>query len=121
MCSYRIEDDHSIKQADATDIQPGQVTLGHMLYNLPVSISPPSSFLSDIPPQALSIFSTIINDTVALADKHLEPLVRLIKGIVRRFGESAQRNRLLFVEVASLTSPPYARHVTISRFCSLEI
>lgn len=37
MCSYRIEDDHSIKQtSNNTEISPGQVSLGHLLYNIPV-------------------------------------------------------------------------------------
>lgn len=76
MCSYRIEDDNSIKQANATDFQPGQVSLGHMLYNLPVSNRGGVSSILTLR-QALSIFSLILNDAVALTDKHLEVVVQI--------------------------------------------
>lgn len=37
MCSYRIEDDNSIKQTNnSLEFEPGHVSLGHLLYNIPV-------------------------------------------------------------------------------------
>ncbi|CAE7506581.1 unnamed protein product, partial [Symbiodinium microadriaticum] len=88
MCSYKIENDEMTSRPPALDSSkdldlPGDVTLGHLLFNIPT----------------LSVFSDILNDRVAVSNKQLEPLLRLIRGVVRKFGETVSRNRMMFVEV----------------------
>ena len=46
----------------------------------------------------LDVFSTILNDPHVQQVPHMEPLLRLIKSVVRKFGEMSHRNHLLFVE-----------------------
>jgi timeless len=66
-------------------------TLGHLLFNI----------------HTLTVFDTILQNTGFIAaNKYLQPLVELIRSVVRRFFLLAQRNHLLFVDV--LLQHPHA-------------
>jgi hypothetical protein len=61
---------------------PAPLTLGYLLFNL----------------HTMNAFSQFLNDVAAQTNKKLMPLMSLAKTIVRRFGETAQKNHLLFAE-----------------------
>jgi timeless len=66
-----------------SDSQEEEVSLGFMLFNI----------------QTLDVFNKIINDRDVYDNKAMEPLLRLVKSIVRRFGQAAAKNHMLFVEL----------------------
>jgi len=68
------------------------LTLAHMLFNI----------------QTIAVFEKILNDTDGRLMKELEPLVRLIKNLVRTLGELSAKNHLIFVEM--LLQHPHAQH-----------
>lgn len=73
----------STTAAAALDSAPqDEVSLGFMLFNI----------------HTLEVFSTIVNDRTMYDNKQMEPLLRLILCIIRRFGEAANKNHMLFVE-----------------------
>ena len=74
-----------------TTTDPDQVSLGFMLYNI----------------HTLEVFSTIVNDRDVYTNSSLEPLVRLIKAILRRFFGAATKNRMLFVELLFVHPRPH--------------
>jgi hypothetical protein len=76
----------SVHTASTQQSAPGSnddVSLGFMLFNF----------------QTLEAFEKIVNDRAAYDNKALEPLIRLIKSILRRFGEAAAKNHMLYVEL----------------------
>mmetsp|Transcript_7748 Transcript_7748/g.11504 ORF Transcript_7748/g.11504 Transcript_7748/m.11504 type:complete len:1128 (+) Transcript_7748:67-3450(+) len=82
LCSYKFEDDNISRTSLDPNNVGKEVTLGHLLFNL----------------QTLNVFNSLLGDKAAATDKSLEPMLRLIRGIVRRFGEEAERNHMMFVE-----------------------
>ena len=58
------------------------VALGYLLFNV----------------HTMAVFATLLNDASIQNDKVLVMLVSLAKAVVRRFGEVAEKNRMLFVE-----------------------
>lgn len=89
MCMQKIE--IGIKLPDQGDSQR-DLTLAHMLFNI----------------QTIVVFEKILNDTDRRVMKQLEPLVRLIKNLVRTLGELSSKNHLIFVEM--LLQHPHAQH-----------
>ena len=77
MCSFKLENDSPPSPHNT------EVSLGHILFNIRV----------------LSVFNTILHDPVAQVQPPLEPLLRLLRTVVRRFGETVTKNPLAFVEV----------------------
>eukprot|EP01041_Mallomonas_annulata_P004720 gene4720-9367_t len=106
LCAYKVDldtdglstiqsnDNHvnvnSSSQVDVTNSDSSSasssVSLGHMLFNV----------------QTLTAFSNILNDPSALIDKTMEPLIRLLKVITRRFVQLSQKNHMIFVEALFL-------------------
>jgi hypothetical protein len=76
-----------ISNSSFSDTPYEEVHLGFMLFNV----------------QTLSVFSTIASDPEVCSNapryNHLRPLVALIHSLVRRFGDAASKNRMLFVEL----------------------
>lgn len=69
--------------ADSAAGAGDEVSLGFMLFNF----------------HTLEVFERIVNDRDCYANPTMEPLLRLVKAIVRRFGEAADKNRMLYVEL----------------------
>jgi hypothetical protein len=61
---------------------PAPMTLGYILFNI----------------STMNSFTLLLNDSTAQTNKTLAPLMSLAKTIIRRFGDAAQKNPLLFVE-----------------------
>jgi hypothetical protein len=62
--------------------EPEPLTLGHLLFNL----------------STLSVFTDILSDSYSSKQKANEPLIRLIKSVIRRFEEACLKNHTLFAE-----------------------
>jgi hypothetical protein len=73
-----------------------ELSLGFMLFNI----------------QTLLVFDKILNDSNAQLMKQLDPLVRLIKNLVRILGETSRKNHLLFVEML-------LQHAHAQTFCEI--
>lgn len=73
----------SLTAPSSTSAASDEVSLAFMLFNY----------------QTLEVFEKIINDREAYNNKSLEPLIRLIKAIIRRFGEASEKNHMLYVEL----------------------
>jgi hypothetical protein len=72
-----------VATAMSSEDQPDeQLSLGFLLFNY----------------STLSVISDLLNDSSLAQAKHMEPLLRLLKSTVRRFGNAARKNHLLFVE-----------------------
>lgn len=85
---------HSTLSASAgsqSDVAQDEVSLGYMLFNF----------------QTLEVFDKIINDRSVYEDKSMEPLIRLIKAMIRKFGEATEKNRMMFVEALFLHPRPH--------------
>ena len=96
MCAYRLEQTirapapppraaagaPALSVADLSTPEDTSVTLGHLLFNL----------------HTLVVFNDLLSDAHAAKQKALEPLLRLVKAVVRRFGDAAHKNHLLYAE-----------------------
>jgi len=81
ICNYKLEQEYKTKPANSEEIEE-EVGLGHLLFNI----------------QTLDVFSQILNDSKVQNQKEMQPLLRLIRHVTRRFGEASNKNKLLFVE-----------------------
>ena len=109
MCTYNLEQNFhaptaaeleasSLKVAGQVHVDGGaesshKVNLGYMLFNA----------------NTLAVINTILNDPTVQAVKHMEPLIRLLKSIIRNFTFAASKNHLVFVE-ALFQHPRPAEH-----------
>ena len=95
MCTYNLEQNFHAPSAAELAVSSNQaqanssaeplhkVNLGYMLFNT----------------NTLGVINTILNDPTVQTVKHLEPLIRLLKSVVRNFAFAVSKNHLLFVEV----------------------
>jgi timeless len=85
MNTFMLEQEHKTPSSSGAKVTegPAEVSLSYMLFNM----------------HTFEVFSTIINDREVYQNPQMEPLVRLIKAILRKFGEAAEKNRMLFVEL----------------------
>ena len=103
MCTYNLEQHFHApppvpSAAAAAGVDTGtdgqlKVHLGYMLYNV----------------HTMGVISGLLSDRAAQKEKALEPLLRLLRSIVRGFAAAACRNQLLFVE-ALFQHPRPAEH-----------
>lgn len=92
MCAFKLEQeypapapgrpDNSTDGLSMTPPPDADLSLMFMLFNVPT----------------LATFSLILSDPNVATQQHMAALLRLIKQVVRRFGEAAAKNRLLFCE-----------------------
>lgn len=85
MMNYELEDDFTSPDPSSQQALQSskKVNLGYMLYNLPTMI----------------IIDKVLNDSQVMTNEHNQPLLRLLKSVIRGFGELSNHNHLLFVEV----------------------
>ena len=88
--AFTLEQDHKAPSPNSST-EPSEVSLGFMLFNI----------------HSLEVFNTIVNDRNVYDNKEMEPLLRLVKAILRRFGEAAEKNHMLFVEVLFAHQRPH--------------
>jgi hypothetical protein len=98
MCTFVLEQDWKSHDSEwkgtrpvSSQLVPDEASLGFMLFNI----------------STLDVFSDFLNDPDVYETKELEPLVILVKAIVRRFGEALKKNRMLFVELLFQHSRPH--------------
>ena len=75
--------------------EDSSVTLGHLLFNV----------------NTLMVFNDLIADAHTSKQKAMEPLLRLVKSVIRRFGEAAHKNHMLYVE--ALFQHPHAHDLSV--------
>lgn len=93
LCLFRIEDDGFGEACTFSgELQNSGVSLAHMFFNV----------------KSLTAFNTVLQDTSAERDPHLNNLVRLIKQIIIQFGTLIEKNKLAFVE--ALFTPAFPSH-----------
>jgi hypothetical protein len=81
VCNYKLVQDHKTTPANS-DGGEEEVGLGHLLFNV----------------QTLNVFSQILNDPKVDKQKEMQPILRLIRHVTRRFGDASKKNHMLFVE-----------------------
>ena len=80
------------REQHATPTVNGPLTLMYMLFNS----------------STLSVMSTMLNDRQLERQRSMQPLLSLMKGVVRCFFESAEKNKCMFVE--ALFQHPHPHH-----------
>lgn len=80
VCNYKVLQEY--KTQPANDEGEEEVSLGHLLFNI----------------QTLNVFSQILNDPKVDKQKEMQPILRLIRHVTRRFGDASKKNKMLFVE-----------------------
>ena len=81
VCNYKLEQEYKTKAANSDGVEE-EVGLGHLLFNI----------------QTLTVFSQILNDSKVEKQKEMQPILRLIRHVTRRFGDASKKNHMLFVE-----------------------
>lgn len=111
MCSFRLEQEYPAPFPvghEASVSSQSQSQVGSDLTLTPVPSDDLTLMFMLFNVHTLTIFSTMLNDCVIATQQHMAALLCLIKQVVRRFGEAASKNRLLFVEALFRQPHPHA-------------